>query len=82
MRYTATGQNIRACIKRISSRAHSAGFRCLRQHPLGEVQALLNFAELLPQLAHLDFERFYRFEHFERSQEFTPTEALPQALGP
>jgi hypothetical protein len=53
-----------------------------RVHQVDLKQALLSLAWFLPQLAHLDFERFYRFEHFERSQEFTPTEALPQALGP
>ena len=31
-------------LRTLALRAHSAGFRSLRQHPLGEVQALLRLA--------------------------------------
>ena len=36
----------------------SARFRSPRQQPFGEVEPLLDLAHLLPQLAHLGFERF------------------------
>src|SRR5438876_10614071 len=66
-------------LRTLALRAHSAPFRSLRQHPFGEVKALLRLAQLLPQLAHLGFQRF---ERFEPSRELAPAGTLPQALGP
>ena len=70
----------------LALRAHSARFRSLRQQPFGEVQPLLRVAQLLPQLAHLGFERFepahLGFEPFEPSLELAPAGTPPQALGP
>src|SRR5438132_10712504 len=66
-------------LRTLALRAHSAPLRSLRQHPFGEVKALLRLAQLLPQLAHLGFQRF---ERFEPSRELAPAGTLPQALGP
>src|SRR5207237_1255499 len=40
----------------LALRAQSIRFPCLRQHPFGEVQALLQLAQLLPEPAHIGFE--------------------------
>jgi hypothetical protein len=48
-------------LRTLELRAYPARFRSLRQHPFGEVQALLHLAQLLPQLAHVGFEYFERF---------------------
>src|SRR3989441_1794540 len=69
----------RVLLRTLALRAHSARFRSLRQHPFGEVKALLRLAQLLPQLAHLGFERV---ERFEPSRELAPAVTRPQALGP
>jgi hypothetical protein len=63
----------------LALRAHSARFRSLRQQPFGKVQALLRLAQLLPQLAHLAFQRF------EPTLKLAPAgtgATLPQPLGP
>ncbi|MGH2668660.1 MAG: IS30 family transposase [bacterium] len=60
----------------LALRAHSARVRFLRQHPFGEVQPLLRLAQLLPQRAHLGFERF------EPSRELALAGTLPQAVRP
>src|SRR5512146_3149902 len=57
-------------------RTHSAWFLSLRQHPLGEVQALLQLAQLAPQVAHLDF------QDLEPGLALAPVGALAQVLGP
>src|SRR5438874_2828446 len=68
----------------LALRAHSVGFWSLRQQPFGEVQALLRLAQLLPQLAHLGFERFEPSLELApgRTLELAPAGTLPQALGP
>ena len=64
------------CFETLALRAHSARFRSLRQQPFDEVKALLRLAQLLPQLAHLVFERV------EACVVLAPAGTLPQALGP
>src|SRR5438552_8054589 len=74
-----SGWSATTLLRTLALRARSAPLRSLRQHPFGEVKALLRLAQLLPQLAHLGFQRF---ERFEPSRELAPAGTLPQALGP
>src|SRR5437867_1174950 len=67
-----SGWSATTLLRTLALRAHSARFRSLRQHPFGEVKALLRLAQLLPQLAHLGFERL------EPSRELAPARTLPQ----
>lgn len=64
------------CFGTLALRAYSARFRSLPQQPFDEVKALLRFAQLLPQLAYLFFERV------KLGVELAPAGTLPQALGP
>src|SRR5256885_13097532 len=61
---------------------HAGRFRPARQHPFGEVQALLHVAHLLPQSPHVGVERGELLGHFERSLEPAVAGTAPQALGP
>src|SRR5256885_13662067 len=61
---------------------HSGGFRPPRQHPFGEVQALLHVAHLLPQSPHVSVERGELLGRVERSLELAVAGTAPQALGP
>src|SRR5439155_23744563 len=74
-----SGWSATTLLRTLALRAHSAPLRSLRQQPFGEVQALLRLAQLLPQLAHLGFERF---ERCEPGLELAPAATRPQALGP
>lgn len=60
----------------------SARFRSTRQQPFGKVQPLLYLAHLLPQPAHLGFERVQPFEPFEPSLGLARAATPPQAAGP
>lgn len=63
---------------------HATRIGALREHPLGEVQALLRLAQLVPQAAQLTFERFDPIvrSHFWSGLALTLIAPLPQSLGP
>src|SRR5205085_11501646 len=62
----------------LALRAQSIRFPCLRQHPFGEVQALLHLAQLLPEPAHIGFEGLEPGLNLD----LAPAATLPQAPSP
>ena len=60
----------------LALRAQSTRFASLCQHPLSEVQALLQLAQILPEPAHLGFEAL------EPGLDVAPVRTLPQPPGP